>query len=217
MVAAAIGVSAAVGVAGSAMASSAAHSAGEKQQDAATASLTAQEQEYNNTAALLAPYNQLGTNALNGYGNLTGANGAQQQEAAIEQLQQSPLYQSQMNAGKQAILQSASATGGLRGGNAQLSLAGLGQSTLASTIQQQIGNLQGASQLGLNAATQTGVNGMNSVNGIVNANAAYGNQVGQNAGQQQAAIGYGANSLQGAAGYYAGLKSQGFNFATNSF
>lgn len=212
MVAAAIGVSAAVGVAGSVAQSDAARNAAEKQQDANTASLTAREQEYNNTAALLAPYNQAGTSALQGYGNLTGANGATQQQAAIEQLQQSPLYQSQMNAGKQAILQSASATGGLRGGNTQLSLAGLGQQTLASTIQQQIGNLSGIAQVGLNAATQTGVNGVQAGANIVSANNAYGSQIGQNAAQQMQAIGNGTSAVTGALGSYAGLKAGGYKF-----
>ncbi len=212
MVAAAIGVSAAVGVAGSAMASGAASNAAGKQQDANNNSLTAQEQEYNATAQLLSPYNQVGTNSLTPLGNLTGANGGAQQQAAIEQLQQSPLFQSQMNAGKQAILQSASATGGLRGGNTQLSLAGLGQQTLASTIQQQIGNLQGTAQLGLNAATQTGVNGVQAGANIASANNAYGAQIGQNAGLQIGAINNGAGAINGALGTYAGLKAGGYSF-----
>jgi hypothetical protein len=212
MVAAAIGVSAAVGVAGSAMQASATSGAADKQVQANANSIDEQQREFNTIQGILQPYNDNGTNALTPYANLVGTNGAAAQQAAIQNVQQSPLYQAQMASGKQAILQSASATGGLRGGNTQLSLAGLGQQTLANTVQQQIGNLSGMAQLGLGAATQTGLAGQNAANGITNANNAFGAQIGQNNGQMVTAIGNGTSAITGALGTYAGLKSGGYHF-----
>lgn len=93
---------------------------------------------------------------------------AQQQQAAISQLQQSPLYQSLFNTGQQTILANAAATGGLRGGNTQNSLARFGSDTLAQTIQQQLQNLGTVSGAGQSAAGTLGQLGSNSTNQISN-------------------------------------------------
>ncbi len=96
---------------------------------------------------------------------------AQQQQTAISQLQQSPLYQSLFNTGRDTILGAASATGGLRGGNVNNSLARFGSDTLAQTIQQQIANLGGiqgqGQQAGLGLAG-IGANNANSITGLNN-------------------------------------------------
>src|SRR3982750_1551584 len=80
------------------------------------------------------PFLSAGTTALGGYGNLLGSNGADAQQAAIDQLRASPGYQSLYRQGEEAVLQNASATGGIRGGNTQRSLADFGADTLATTI-----------------------------------------------------------------------------------
>jgi hypothetical protein len=82
---------------------------------------------------------------------------ATQQQDAITALQGSPLYTSLMRNGQNTILSNASATGGLRGGNIQRSLADFGSDTLASVIQQQLSNLSGISGQGL-SATGTAAN-----------------------------------------------------------
>lgn len=79
--------------------------------------------------------------------------GAEGQQAAIDQLHDSPMYQSLYRNGEEAVLQNASATGGLRGGNTQRSLYNLGSDTLSQVIQQQIANLGGLSAQGQGAAT----------------------------------------------------------------
>lgn len=88
-----------------------------------------------------------------------GVSAAEAQQQAIGQLQQSPLYQSLFNNGRDTILANASATGGLRGGNVQSSLANFGRDTLAQVIQTQLSNLGGVAASGQNAAAQTGTLG----------------------------------------------------------
>lgn len=60
------------------------------------------------------------------------------------------------------MLANASATGGLRGGNIQSSLANFGSNTLATVIQQQLANLAPISTQGQAAATSEGQFGANS-------------------------------------------------------
>jgi hypothetical protein len=90
------------------------------------------------------------------------ANDAQAQ--AIAQLQQSPLYQSLYRNGQETLLNNAAATGGLRGGNTEHSLANFGSDTLAQVIQQQIANLGGISGTGQNSANNLGTLGQNNAN-----------------------------------------------------
>lgn len=220
MVAAAIGGAAIAGVAGSAISAGA---AGDAASSSANAQLAAnqntvdeQKREFDFVQNLLKPYNEAGTNALTPYGDLLGSNGAQAQQQAISQLQTSPLYQSQMQAGTTNILQNASATGGLRGGNTSLALAQLGTSTLGGAIQQKLQGYSGLISTGLGAATQTGSAATNSANAIGQANTALGQGLANtynNLGQQQsAAYGGMTSAVTGALGTYAGLKAGGYQF-----
>lgn len=218
MVAAAIGVSAVAGVAGSAMAASSASDAADASANAQSAanarSVAEQQREFNTIQGLLQPYNTAGTNALTPLQNLEGANGVGAQQTYLSQLEASPLYQTQMQQGTNAILQNASATGGLRGGNTQLALGKLGQQTLASTAQLQAGMLGGLVQTGLGAATQTGVAGSNMANSITQANTALGQGLATTYGNEGVQLGnaYGnaAGSIMGSLGTYTGLKAGGY-------
>ncbi|MGA0601769.1 hypothetical protein ACO2Q3_13770 [Caulobacter sp. KR2-114] len=115
---------------------------------------------------LLSPYITSGTNATNAEGALLGLGGNNAQTAAINNLQASPLFQSLMRNGQEAILQNGSATGGLRGGNIQSSLANFGSDTLAKVIQQQLANLGGLSGQGLSAVGSSGQFGANAAGSI---------------------------------------------------
>jgi hypothetical protein len=106
---------------------------------------------YNTISGNFSPYLAAGQGAVGAYGNLLGINGAPNQQAAITSLQASPYYQSLYNTGRESLLQNASATGGLRGGNTESGLYQLGSNTLAQTIQNQLTNLQGATSMGLSA------------------------------------------------------------------
>jgi hypothetical protein len=81
-----------------------------------------------------------------------GMTGSEAQAAAIENIAQSPLLQSQMQQAEEAMLQNASATGGLRGGNTQAALAQLRPQMLQQAIEQQYARLGGLSGAGQSAA-----------------------------------------------------------------
>jgi len=150
--------------------SSAASSAAGSQSAAAQAGIDEQRRQFDAIQKLLSPYVQAGTGALTSQQNLLGLNGAGAQGAAIEALRFSPQYTALTNEGENAILQNASATGGLRGGNVQGSLAQFRPQVLSSLIQQQLGNLGGLTTLGQNSAVQQGAAGQamgNNVSGLL--------------------------------------------------
>lgn len=111
-------------------------------------SLAEQRRQFDETQGNLQPYVDAGKLALGGQEGLLGLNGAGPQQAAIDALRASPLFQSLFQQGQDTILNNASATGGLRGGNLQGSLANFGRDTLAQVIQQQLANLGGLSAQG---------------------------------------------------------------------
>jgi len=104
------------------------------------------------TLATLLPFLSQGQQAVTAQGDLLGLQGDEEQAAAIASLKDSPLFKSLFRTGEETILQNASATGGLRGGNLTGSLANFGSDTLAKVIQQQLGNLGGLTATGLGAA-----------------------------------------------------------------
>ena len=120
MVAAAVGVGTAVaGVAGANAQSNAAQAAERNQTEFAVYSAINQQANLNNMLALLRPYVDAGTSAVGQQRDILGLNGNDAQQSFINNLQSSPLFQSQVKQGEQSILANASATGGLRGGNTQ--------------------------------------------------------------------------------------------------
>lgn len=156
------------------------------------------------TQASLAPWTEAGRKALSGQTDLLGLNGGGVQADAIAALKDSPLFQSLFNTGQEAILQNGSATGGLRGGNIQNSLANFGSKTLADVIQQQLANLGGISAGGSGTAINLGQLGAGSAASIANlltgkGQAEAGGIIGKaNAtAQQYGAIGSGIGDLVG--------------------
>ncbi len=115
---------------------------------------------------VLSPYTTAGDNAVTAEGQLLGLGGSGDQQRWIDQLKSSPLYQSEYRNGVNTILGNASATGGLRGGNVQSSLANFGQDALAQVIQQQLQGLGGLSSQGLQASQQSGTFGANAADNI---------------------------------------------------
>jgi hypothetical protein len=77
-----------------------------------------------------------------------GEAGQSAQQQAIAALQASPQFQALQQQGENAILQNASATGGLRGGNVQAALAQFRPQILSSLIDQQYSRLGGLSSMG---------------------------------------------------------------------
>lgn len=145
---------------------SAASDAAAAQTEAARLGIEEQRRQFDALQKLLAPYSQTGEKSLAAQGNLIGLGGADAQSQAIQALQQSPEYQALSQAGQEAILQNASATGGLRGGNTQAALAQFQPQLLAQLINNQYGRLGGLTSIGQNAAAGVGNAGMSTGRGI---------------------------------------------------
>lgn len=129
--------------------------------------------------------------SLDAQKDLLGLNGADAQGAAIQGIESSPYFSGLVKQGENAILQNASATGGLRGGNTQGALAQFRPQMLAAAIADQYQRLGGITSLGQNAAAGVGNAGQNAAN----ANSALLGQVG--AARAGGILGQAAGQVQG--------------------
>jgi hypothetical protein len=145
----------------SSMQADAASEAAGAQAGAAQAGIDEQRRQFDEMQRLLAPYVQAGQPALAGMQNLIGLGGAEAQQQAIAGIEQSPLLQALTRQGEEAILQRASATGGLRGGNVQAALAQFRPQMLQQALEQQYSRLGGLTSLGQQSAARVGTAGMN--------------------------------------------------------
>lgn len=171
------------GLTGGKQAARAAQQAGETQARAAQMGIDEQRRQFDALTQLMSPYVQAGTGALGQQQAITGLAGADAQKAAIAGFENSPLFQSIVQQGESGILQNASATGGLRGGNIQASLSQFRPQVLNSLIEQQYGRLGGLAQLGQASAAGQASAGMQSASNISNL---FGNQGAARAGGQMA-------------------------------
>lgn len=148
-----------------------AHSANKaagQQAAAAQAGIDEDRMKFEQMQKLLAPYVNTGNTALTGQMNLAGLSGADAQQQAIAGLASSPQMDAMLKQGENAMLQNASATGGLRGGNLQAAMAQFRPQLLNQMIQQQYSNLGGLTNMGQNSAAGTGQAGMQSGAEIAN-------------------------------------------------
>lgn len=143
----------------------AAESAAGAQTAASAASIAEQRRQFDAVQELLKPYSTAGQGAIEGQQGLIGLAGPEAQQQAIAALEAGPQFQSMMKQGENAILQNASATGGLRGGNVQATLAQFRPQLLSQLIESQFSKLGTVSGLGqasaagqAAAAQQTGAN-----------------------------------------------------------
>ena len=151
---------------GGAIQSRAAGKAAGQQAAAAEAGIEEQRRQFDRFQELLSPYVQAGTPALQAQQALIGLGGAEAQQQAISQLEASPLFQALARQGEEAMLQQASATGGLRGGNIQAALAQFRPQMLSQAIEEQYGRLGGLTTLGQRSAAGVGAAGMESAGQI---------------------------------------------------
>lgn len=128
--------------------SKAASTAADAQTEASQAGIDEQRRQFEAVQALLKPYIEAGTWALGAQQNLIGLGGAAKQQEAIAALEQSPQFQMLQQQGENALLQQASATGGLRGGNTQAALAQFRPQLLSQLIESQYGKLSGLTGIG---------------------------------------------------------------------
>lgn len=136
------------------------------QADAYKQGIAEQQREFNTAQQNFAPFLEGGTQALGATKDLLGLSGNSAQQAAIDALKASPGFTSLYNTGADTILQNAAATGGLRGGNTQNSLANFGANLLGTVIQNQLSNLGGLTNIGAGTAGQLGQLGQQSANAV---------------------------------------------------
>lgn len=189
------------------MASRAAGGAAEAQSASAQAGIDEQRRQFDAVQKLLQPYVAAGEPALTQQQAFLGLQGPEAERAAIERITGGETYKAMAQQGEEALLQRASATGGLRGGNIQAALGQFRPQLLSSLIEQQYSRLGGLTTLGQNAAAGVGTAGMNTGANI-------GNLLGQQ-GAAQAAGGLGqaqafGNTISGlgnVAGQYFGRQA----------
>jgi hypothetical protein len=175
------------------------------QQQAAQGGIDEQRRQFDAVQKLLQPYTQAGAGALAQQQALLGMGTTEAQQQAINALQSGPQFQALQQQGENAILQNASATGGLRGGNVQGALAQFRPALLSGLIDQQYSRLGGLASLGQNAAAGVGNAGMSTGTNIATLLGRQGQaQAGGILGQQSALTG-GINqafgAVQGAGGF----------------
>ena len=211
MVAAAvIGAAVVGGVVASQTQGDAAQTAANAQINAADQSAAVQREQFAALQKLLKPYSDAGLSSLTAQQNMLGLNGNDAQASAISGIQNGSLFKSLQQQGENSILQNASATGGLRGGNVQGALAQFSPQLLNQLINQQYTNLGGITSLGQNAAAMQGNAGMQSANAISNLLQQSGAAQAGNALAQGKADANMWSGLGSSVGTYYGLQKAGF-------
>jgi hypothetical protein len=217
-------------VVGGAMSSRSASKGAQAQQEASGASIEEQRAQFAAMQRVLKPYVDAGTPALrqiasysdvaqpalNEQQALNGMFGPVAQQEAINRIEQSPLYMEHVRQGENAILQQASATGGLRGGNIQAALAQFRPAVLSQMIENKYNKLGGMvdfggsaalnlAKMGQASAAGQGAAGMNLASNISNLNT----QTGQAQAQAQLARGQAWGNVAGSFAYLGGQGLQG--------
>ena len=180
----------------------AAESAAATQAGSAQAGIEEQRRQFDAVQKLLAPYVSAGQPALEAQQAFLGLRGPEEERAAIERIRGGETFQTLAKQGEEALLQRASATGGLRGGNVQAALAQFRPALLSNLIEQQYGRLGGMTALGQQSAAGVGTAGMSTGANVANL-----------LGQQGAAIAGGElaqgraipSGIAGGLGIYRGL------------
>lgn len=163
------GIIAATGAVGAAaIGSKGSKNAAQAQQAAADAGIAEQRAAREEMRRLLGPYVDAGGPALEAQLAALGLRGAQAQQAFVSQQEQSPFFQSLARQGEESILQNASATGGLRGGNVQGALAQFRPALLNQFLENQYSKLGGMTALGQQSAAGVGTNGLGVATNIGN-------------------------------------------------
>jgi hypothetical protein len=180
-------------------AADAAKDASRAQAASAEAGMDEQRRQFDAIQALLKPYVDVGQPALSQQQAFLGLQGPEAERAAIDRIQSGETFGALARQGEEAILQRASATGGLRGGNVQAALAQFRPQLLSGLIEQQYSRLGGLTSLGQQSAAGVGTAGQ-----------AMGTNIANLLGQQGAAQAAGAlGQAQAYGGTISGLANIG--------
>ena len=130
--------------------------------------LAEQTRQFDVTRADYQPYLTAGLGGLGDLADLIGINGADAQSEGLVNIQNSPELAAIIRNGEEAVLQNASATGGLRGGNTETGLANFRADAFANQLQTQIARLAGLAGLGQGATDSVSAFGANKANNVAN-------------------------------------------------
>lgn len=190
---------AAAAVVGGVVSSQASSKASKSQSKSTKAGIEAENYRFDQMQAMLKPYTEAGVKSLTAQGDLAGLNGPDAQRAALKAIEDSPEFASMTQQGEDAILQNASATGGLRGGNTQAALGQFRPQLLSGLIDRQYQRLGGITQIGQASAAGVGAAGVNTGTNVASLLQAQGQAAAGNALAQGAAINNTVNGLAQAA------------------
>ena len=199
-----IGGVAAVGSA--AIASRSARKAAKAQTEAADKGIAEQRRQFDAATRLFQPYVDAGVGSIGQQEALLGLAGPEAQAEAIAAIETGPRFQALARQGEEAMLQTASATGGLRGGNIQAALGQFRPQMLQSMIQQQFQDLGSLTNIGQASAARQAAAGQATGTNISNL---YGQQGAAQAGAQIAqgnAWGSALGSIGNLFGQYRGFQ-----------
>lgn len=154
------------GITGAKQQAKAAERAAQIQAGSSDQAIAEQRRQFDTLIELMSPYVTSGNQAIGQQGALIGLGGQQAQQDAISQLEQSPMFTSLLRQGENAMLQNASATGGLRGGNTQSALMQFRPDLLAQVINDQYSKLGGLTQIGQASAAGQASAGMQNASNI---------------------------------------------------
>lgn len=138
------------------------------QQASYDAGIAEQRRQFDLVQKLMEPYVAAGQPALSAQQAMLGLGPAGSEQAQIEAVKRSPTYLAMLGRGEESLLQRASATGGLRGGNIQAALAQFSPQLLAQELETRYNRLGGMTQLGQNAAAGVGTAGMATGTNVAN-------------------------------------------------
>ena len=158
---------AAVGVASSLSQAEDAEDAAYAQRMADERGMSEEQRRFASIQKLLKPYVDAGQPALTQQQNMLGLNGTGAERDSIAGIQNSPTKQALIKQGENSILQNASATGGLRGGNTQAALAQFSPAMLQAAINDRYNKLGGMTTLGQNSAVMEANAGQKSTDNII--------------------------------------------------
>lgn len=160
--------SAVLGFMGSQDQAEATQSAAGQQSASAQAGIDEQRRQFDAIRKLMEPYAAAGPGALSQMQGIAGLGAPGAQAAAYRGIEQSPGFQSMAQQGEAGILQNASATGGLRGGNVQAALGQFRPQLLNQFVNQQYERLAGITSLGQQSAAGVGTAGMQTGSNVAN-------------------------------------------------
>jgi len=180
--------------------------AADQQKKATEESLALQKDIYNRNVGYETPWMNAGTNALKSYGTALGLNGAGAQKDWFTNFQKDPYYEGMLNAGTNAVSNSAAARGTLYSGNTLRDINDYGanlQKAAYDTRLSNLGTVMGYGAGATNALAGVGSNYANNASATMTNPNSNGTNASANAGYYQGAGIIGAsNALIGGLNQY---------------